>query len=166
MKTIITAKNNRARLCMIEVLNLILPKDPEARVSEVKRNLLALYSSLTPNEVYGLVKAHPPAHCVKVFPAHLVIKGGEGEIIRKVVHYFSYNYRSPSVYVDCERRGSRLNCRQIEIGIGMSLAKLSAISYLSPHLVIYINLIDDNAVVSFMKKGQEKVSVTPSDLNI
>lgn len=158
-KLLLTVKKNKENKCIIEILNRIFIKDLNAKAEEVVKNVILLYTSLSPMEAYGLLYSAPPSCVAKIFPIEHVINSiNEDEIIREVTQ-ISKNKIKGSFYVDCYSRGAKVDCREIEIGIGIGLRDVAKVNFSNPDIIITINVVKDKALVSYTKKGQEKVSV-------
>lgn len=158
-KLLLTVKKNKENKCIIEILNRIFIKDLNAKAEEIIKNVVLLYTSLSPMEAYGLLYSAPPSCVAKIFPIEYVINSiDENEIIREVTQ-ISKNKIRGSFYVDCYSRGIKINCREIEIGIGIGLRDIAKVNFSNPDIVIVVNVVKDKAFVSYIKKGQEKVSV-------
>ncbi|MFP3259937.1 MAG: THUMP domain-containing protein [Sulfolobus sp.] len=158
-KLLLTVKKNKENKCIIEILNRIFIKDLNAKAEEVVKNVILLYTSLSPMEAYGLLYSAPPSCVAKIFPIeHLINSINEDEIIREVTQ-ISKNKIKGSFYVDCYSRGANVDCREIEIGIGIGLRDVAKVNFSNPDIIITINVVKDKAFVSYIKKGQEKVSV-------
>ncbi|MEJ2775745.1 THUMP domain-containing protein [Sulfolobaceae archaeon RB850M] len=158
-KLLLTVKKNKENKCIIEILNRIFIKDLNAKAEEVVKNVILLYTSLSPMEAYGLLYSAPPSCVAKIFPIEHVINSiNEDEIIREVTQ-ISKNKIKGSFYVDCYSRGANVDCREIEIGIGIGLRDVAKVNFSNPDIIITINVVKDKAFVSYIKKGQEKVSV-------
>ncbi len=160
LKALVTTKNNRGPKCAIEILNRLLIKDSSAKVTEIKKNLLAIFSILPPMEIYGLIKIAPPACAEKIYPIDLVAKSEEKEVIYEVVKLLKSKFNPGfSFYVECIRRGGKMNCREVELGIGIGMINYARVKFDEPDFIVIINDIGEYAAVSILKEGQEKLSV-------
>lgn len=161
-KLLLTIKNNKNNRCIIEILNRLYLKDLNAKAEEVIRNVVLVFTTLSPIVSYGLLISAPPSCLAKIYPIDLVVYStDEKQIIEKAVSYIKGV--SPRIfdtfYVDCYSRGIDLNCREIEIGIGLGLRGFAKTDFKNPDRIIVVNVVKDSAYLSIIKKGQEKVSV-------
>lgn len=163
VKAILTVKNNKNNKCVIEILNRLYIRDMKAEAQEIVKNVILVYSSLSPVEVYGLLISAPPSCLAKIFPVIYIINSvKEEKIITDTVNFIkSLKDKFSTFYVECYDRGIRVNCREIEIGIGLGLKDIMKVNFEKPDKVIVVNVIKDTTYVSVINKGQEKVSVTP-----
>ncbi|MBP1357153.1 MAG: THUMP domain-containing protein [Sulfolobus sp.] len=161
LKVIVTTKNNKGSKCLVEILNRVLIKDPSAEAKEIKKNLIAVYSSvLSSLEVYGLIYLAPPSCAQKIYPIDMVVSSNEREVITKTVELLKSRYkRGFSFYVDCIRRGGKMNCREVELGIGLGMKGYADVNFKVPDIIVVVNDLGDFSTVSIIKKGQEKLSV-------
>ncbi|AHC51243.1 RNA methyltransferase [Sulfolobus acidocaldarius SUSAZ] len=163
---LLTAKKNKDNICLIEILNRILIKDMNATAVEIVKNVIILYSNLNPMEAYGLLISGPPSCVAKIFPIHGIIDSiSEAEVIRKSVDLCK-NVLKNTFYVQCYSRGVKVNCREIEIGIGIGLKGITKVDFKSPELIVFVNVVRDKSYISLLKKGGEKVSVKSLGQNI
>jgi len=163
-KLLLTVKNNKNNRCVLEILNRLYLKDLDAKAEEILQNVILVFTKLSPIISYGLLISAPPSCLAKIYPIDLVLHStDEKVIIEKVVEYIKGI--SPklfeSFYVDCYKRGIDLDCREIEIGIGLGLRGFAKTDFKNPDKVVVINVVKDTAFLSIIKKGQEKVSVNP-----
>ncbi|BAB65464.1 THUMP domain-containing protein [Sulfurisphaera tokodaii] len=159
-KLILTVKNNKNNKCIIEILNRLYLKDLNSKAEEIIKNVILVYTSLTPIMAYGLLISAPPSCLAKIYPVDLVIHSvKEREIIDKITEFLKKNIQFKTFYVDCYDRGIKINCREVEIGIGIGLRGFASVDYKNPEKVIVVNVIKDSTYMSVIKKGQEKVSV-------
>jgi len=160
-KLLITTKPGKMKKCIIEVLNSFLRYDQDSNIVEVSSNVLLLNSSLNPNVAYGVIISRPPSCISKVYPIHLSINStSEKIIIESIKEYFLQNFRNiKSAYCRCYNRNIKFDCRSLEMGVGMALKDNILINYKNPDIVIVVNVIPNYALISFIKKAQEKVSV-------
>lgn len=162
-KLLVTVKNNKHNRCIIEILNRLYLKDINANAFEVINNVILVFTTLSPDISYGLLISGPPSCVAKAFPIHLVIRSTrEDEIIKNVVDFVKSRYHElRTFYVDCYSRGIEVDCREIEIGIGLGLRGIMKTDFKNPERVITINVVKDSSYLSLIRKGQEKVSVNP-----
>ena len=163
-KLLLTVKNNKNNKCILEILNRLYLKDLDAKAEEILQNVILVFTKLSPIVSYGLLISAPPSCLAKIYPIDLVIHStDEKVIIEKVVEYIKGI--SPKVfesfYVDCYKRGINLDCREIEIGIGLGLRGFAKTDFKNPDKVVVVNVVRDTAYLSIIRKGQEKVSVNP-----
>ncbi|MEJ2781633.1 THUMP domain-containing protein [Stygiolobus sp. CP850M] len=148
---LVTARKNKENKCIIEIMNRILIRDINAKIEEVVKNVFLVYSSLSPMETYGLLFSARPSCIAKVYPIHFMIPSTqEEEIIRKTIENAKKIVKT-SFYVDCHKRGIEVNCRQIEIGIGLGLKGYAKVDFKKPDFVVVINVIPNLATVSYVK---------------
>ncbi|BFH73533.1 THUMP domain-containing protein [Sulfurisphaera javensis] len=160
-KLILTVKNNKNNKCIIEILNRLFLKDINSRAEEVVKNVILVYTSLSPIIAYGLIISAPPSCVSKIYPIDFSVNTiNEQDIITYFVKYIKEkNGTFKTFYVDCYDRGVKVNCREIEIGIGIGLKDLAKVNFEKPDKVIVVNVVKDSAYLSIINKGQEKVSV-------
>lgn len=161
-KLLLTVKNNKNNRCIIEILNRLYLKDLNAKAEEVIQNVILVFTTLSPTVSYGLLISAPPTCLAKIYPIDLVIYStNEKVIIEKVVNYIKGI--SPKAfetfYVECHKRGIDLDCREIEIGIGLGLRGFAKTDFKNPDRIVVVNVVKNAAYLSIIKKGQEKVSV-------
>jgi len=163
-KLLLTVRNNKNNRCIIEILNRLYLKDLNAKAEEVIRNVITVFTTLSPIISYGLLISAPPSCLAKIYPIDLVVHStDENLIIEKIVSYIrGLSLRIfETFYVDCYNRGIDLNCRQIEIGIGLGLRGYAKTDFKNPDKIIVVNVVKNSAFLSIIKRGQEKVSVNP-----
>jgi tRNA acetyltransferase TAN1 len=167
-KLLITTKNNRGKKCILEILNKLLPYDSTANAIEVIKNVLVVNTILDPNLAFGLCISGPPSCAYKIYPIHLVVSDKNLQnIIRNIKKFLLDNYKNiKKFYVECFERGYKIGCRSLEIGLGLALREFLSVDYRYPDIKVSINAIPDLILVSFIKEGQEKVSVKSPNLNI
>ncbi|BBD72572.1 RNA methyltransferase [Sulfodiicoccus acidiphilus] len=150
-KLLATTLAGKSSRCVREVLNSIMPRDPEVEVTEVCQNVLVVRSNLLPNEVYGTLRAAPPSCLARAYPVHTLAPLNEVEAIRASLELVG-KYQG-TFLVDCVNRGAKVDCRQVEMGIGMMLG--GRVSYGNPDWVLTVNCAD-MCYISVLRRGQEK----------
>lgn len=159
-KLIITTFPGKSKKCENEILNRILIRDDSAEVKEIIPNVFFLYTSLTPVEAYGLLISAPPSCVAKIFTIDAIVSNVSN--IYSVAKTLLLSRKMEKFYVDCINRNSKeIDCRTLEIGIGLGVKDFLKVDYKNPDYVLFINLINNQAYLSLMRKGQEKVSVKP-----
>ncbi|MEM0303881.1 MAG: THUMP domain-containing protein [Saccharolobus sp.] len=156
-KCLITTKVNKGKKCIIEILNKLLVKDLTANITEYIKNVLVVYSNLEPMIIYGLLISSPPSCAEKIYPFHLTTASNEEEIISNVINFVKNRFPNiKKLYSRCYNRGSKVNCKEVEIGIGIGLKDVIKIDFKNPEIIVYINSLENISGISFLKKGQEK----------
>lgn len=160
-KLLLTVRNNKNNRCGIEILNRLFLKDINARITEIIKNVILVYSTISPLVAYGLIISAPPSCVSKVFPIELIIPSiDEQVIINRVIAYVKEkSIPIKTFYVDCYHRGVKIDCREVEIGIGIGLRDYAKVDFENPDKVIVINSVVDTSYLSIIKKGKEKLSV-------
>ncbi|MGC9106172.1 MAG: THUMP domain-containing protein [Thermoprotei archaeon] len=164
--TAITGKEHR---CREEIENALMPYDPEVRVVQLtKASFLVRSNLMTPEAAVALLKRAPPTCGAKVFPVHLTEKADLGSLTSAVAKYVSSSkrYVGMKFYVDCITRSGSFDCRKAELAIGIALRGVATVDFKSPDYVIFVNVYGDTAFVSFVKRGEEKLSAGSPRLNI
>ncbi|BBG23956.1 THUMP domain-containing protein [Sulfuracidifex tepidarius] len=164
-KVILTTGNNKGRKCAAEVLNRVIPYDENARVEEEVRNVISVYSKLDPLTLYGLLRSAPPSSAFKIFPLMTTTGADAKEAIKEGIITLE-NKKIQKFYVECYKRGGEINCRELEIGIGMGMRGKGTVNYTDPDSVLFINVMRNFIGLSVLKKGQEKLSASTLKLNI
>ncbi|BDC18998.1 THUMP domain-containing protein [Acidianus sp. HS-5] len=156
-KLIITALAGKGKKCKMEILDRLLIKDDSADVNEVKQNVFLVCSKLSPLEAYGLIISAPPACMGRIFIVNKISKLSE---VFNDAEELLLSKKIKKFYVECISRGNKqVDCRSIEIGIGLKMKGKIEVDYKNPDYILFVNLIGDYAYLSLMRKGQEKVSV-------
>ncbi|AOL15735.1 RNA methyltransferase [Sulfolobus sp. A20] len=164
IKCLITTKTGKAIKCIPEILNRLLIKDPNAKVIEYTKNVLLISSLLDPLTIYGLLISHPPSCAEKIFPFQLITKPLEKDLVEKTINYIRQNFNDlKKFYVRCINRNSNINCKTIEIAIGIGLKNFWQVDFKNPEIIIYVNALKDFCGISFLRKGQEKFRLTLSN---
>lgn len=157
-KLIITTLPGKSKKCGSEILNRILIKDENATTKEIIRNVFLVYTILNPVEAYGLIISAPPSCIGRIFTIDYIIS--DMNTIYLLAKKLLLSKKIEKFYVECINRNCpNINCRALEIGIGIGVKDLIKVDYKNPDYVLFINLINNEAFLSLMKKGQEKVSV-------
>ncbi|BDB97704.1 THUMP domain-containing protein [Saccharolobus caldissimus] len=163
VKCLITTKPNKGKKCINEILNRLLTKDINAKVIEYINNILLVYSNLDPMIIYGLLISSPPSCAEKIFPFHLILEKDEKKIISETMNFMINKFKNiKTFFVRCYNRGGEINCRTIEMGIGISLRNFLIVDFKNPDIIIYVNILKEFVGISFLKKGQEKFQLTLS----
>jgi tRNA acetyltransferase TAN1 len=163
--TAITGKEHR---CREEIENALMPYDPNVQVVQLTKASFLIRSKLvTPEAAVALLKKAPPTCGAKVFPVHLAVKAELGSLTGAIANYVSSNkrYVGMKFYVDCITRSGSFDCRKAELAIGIALRGTATVDFKSPDYVIFVNVYGDTALVSFVKKGEEKLSAGSLRLN-
>lgn len=159
-KLIITTLAGKSKKCKVEILNRILIKDENAIADEVIPNVFLVYTTLSPLEAFGLIISAPPSCIAKIFTIDSIVSDMSN--IYSVAKDLLLSKKTEKFYVECINRNSRdIDCRTLEIGIGLSVKDFIKVDYKNPDHILFINLINNQAYLSLMKKGQEKVSGKP-----
>ncbi|MEM0374665.1 MAG: RNA methyltransferase [Sulfolobaceae archaeon] len=160
-KLIVTAKPGKTRKCITEILNVLLKHDQNSSVEEVVSNVLIVNSSLDANLVYGIIISRPPSCMNNIYPIHLILdSNSEKTIINSIKEYFLNNFKEiKNIYCRCYARNVKVDCRVVEIGVGIALKDNVIINYKKPDIIIIVNIVPNRTFISFIRKGQEKVSV-------
>ncbi|NON61510.1 RNA methyltransferase [Acidianus sp. RZ1] len=161
-RLIVTTYTGKDKKCIPEILNRLFISDPYAEAFEIKKNVILVYSTLSSIEAYGLLRSAPPSCAAKVFYIDLVVKIDELKTLFDSVTKILLNKKIDRFYVECINRGSNVDCREIEIGIGIAMKNFAVVDF-SSYNIVFINIINNYAYVSVMNKGQEKFRSTPSD---
>lgn len=61
-------------------------------------------------------------------------------------------------FVRCYNRGGEINCRTIEMGIGISLRNFLIVDFKNPDIIIYVNILKEFVGISFLKRGKKSFS--------
>ncbi|AKA74092.1 RNA methyltransferase [Saccharolobus solfataricus] len=164
-KALVTTKPGKGRKCINEILNRILIKDIDARVIEYVQNVAIVYSNLDSLVVYGLLFASPPSCAEKVYPFQLIINStNEKEIVVNVINFIKNKTKDlKTFYVRCYNRGIDVNCREIEMGVGIGLKGLINVDFKDPEVVLHVNVLKEFAGISLLRKNQEKFRATLLD---
>ncbi|WP_338601441.1 THUMP domain-containing protein [Sulfolobus tengchongensis] len=164
-KALVTTKPGKSEKCVNEILNKILLKDVDAKVVEYVKNVLVIYSNLDPLIIYGMLFSSPPSCAEKIYPFQLIINtSDEREIILNSVVFARQKLKDfKKFYVKCYNRGIKVNCKEIEIGVGIGLKDLASVDFKDPEVIVHINVLNSLAGVSILKKGQEKFRTTLSN---
>ncbi len=163
-KVILTTGNNKGRKCAVEVLNRVIPYDEEVKVEEEVRNVISVYSKLDPLTLYGLLRSAPPSSAFKIFPLMKATSENAKEGITEGINML-VNKKIQKFYVECYKRGGLVDCRELEIGIGMGMRGKGTVNYQDPDSVLFINVMKNFIGLSLLKKGQEKLSASTLKLN-
>ncbi|QGA54457.1 RNA methyltransferase [Sulfolobus sp. E5-1-F] len=164
-KALVTTKPGKGQKCINEILNRILIKDIDARVIEYIQNVILIYSDLDPLVIYGLLFASPPSCAEKVYPFQWIINStNEKEIIVNVINFMKNRVKDlKTFYVRCYNRGINVDCREIEIGIGIGLKDLINVDFKDPDVILHVNVLKEFTGISLLRKNQEKFRTTPLD---
>jgi len=150
-KLLVTTISGKWERCVHEVANCVMPFDGEAQVLPISPNVIIVKSKLAPDEVYGLVRAWPPSCVARAYPIHAAAPLNEKAAIEAALDLL--RAKSGRFFVDCRNRGGKIDCREVEMGIGMTLNE--RIDYRNPEWIIAINCAD-LCYVSLIRRGQEK----------
>ncbi|TRM80528.1 RNA methyltransferase, partial [Sulfolobus sp. A20-N-F6] len=100
----------------------------------------------------------------KIFPFQLITKPLEKDLVEKTINYIRQNFNDlKKFYVRCINRNSNINCKTIEIAIGIGLKNFWQVDFKNPEIIIYVNALKDFCGISFLRKGQEKFRLTLSN---
>jgi tRNA acetyltransferase TAN1 len=164
-KAIVTTGNNKGKKTTIELINRLLPYDNDVEIKEEIKNVLSIYSKLSPMEIYGLIASAPPSSAFKIFPFMDVAELQIETIIKKGVNLL-LSKKVKKFYVECIQRTKEVNCREVEIGIGISMRGKAEVNYNEPDYVLFANIMKSFLGFSLFKNGQEKLSVSTLKLNM
>ncbi|ARM75684.1 THUMP domain-containing protein [Acidianus manzaensis] len=157
-KLIITTKPGKSKKCRSEILNRILLKDENCKLEEVIPNVYLLYTGLSALQAYGLIISAPPSCIARIFIINQILS--DINTIYNSAKQLLLSNNAKKFYVECINRNSKnIDCRSIEIGIGLSVKDLVNVNYKDPDYILFVNIINNEFYLSLMKKGEEKVSV-------
>jgi len=164
-KALVTTKPGKGQKCINEILNRILIKDIDARVVEYVQNVILIYSNLDPLVIYGLLFASPPSCAEKVYPFQSIINAtNEKEIVVNVMNFTKNRVKDiKTFYVRCYSRGISVDCREIEMGVGIGLKGLINVDFKDPEVILHVNVLKEFAGISLLRKNQEKFRTTLLD---
>lgn len=153
---------------MVEIADMLMFIDSEVAVEEVKKNVILVKSVRPLRDLYHRLRAFKPSCVSKIFPVYSFYTGEEDSAVK---FFTSFLMGIPSLagkkfYVKCEKRGTDLSCRQMEIGLGVSLKGFAEVSFHQPDFVVFLNVLDRTVFLSIMRPSGRKVSVNPYDLYI
>ena len=157
----VTAYTGKEQRCVVDLLNVLMPYDPEVKVVQATKASFLVDSSLNPNAVLSYLKLSPPRCAAKVYPIHMVSVAGLEELVRSVVEYISSRrslFEGKKFYAECVVRSGRFPCRDAEIGIGIALRGIMSVNFDNPDYIIHMNVIRDKVYVSVLQPMQEKLS--------
>jgi tRNA acetyltransferase TAN1 len=157
-KVLVTTASNKGNKCIVEILNRIFIKDPNAIAKEITQNVIIVETSLSPLEAYGLIISAPPSCAKKVFPINMVLPLDSKLIICKIYEYL-VNLHISRFFVNCFVRSGNFDCKMLEIGIALKVKGIINVDYRNPDKVVNLNIVKDFVYVSILNKDQEKVSV-------
>ncbi|WP_240938752.1 THUMP domain-containing protein [Metallosphaera hakonensis] len=157
MRLVVTTAPNKGNKCRLELLNRLIPDDPEARVEERVRNVLLVFSDLPSLVCYGRVISAPPACARKVYPVFLSVNTDYKELI--IASTQLLHNKEGSIYIECIVRSGTFDCRAIQMAIGGMIRDRFKIDSKNFDLKLSINVIGNVSTLSLLKPGQEKVSV-------
>jgi len=159
---LVTAYTGKEHRCVVDLMNALIPYDPEVRVVQVTKASFIIDSKLNPNAVLSYLKLSPPNCAAKAFPIHLVSKAVPEDVVRRVSDYVNSHksiFEGRKFYADCIVRSGRFPCREVELGIGMALRDVMKVDFDNPDYIIYVNVVKEKAYISIIQPSQEKLSV-------
>ena len=157
----VTAYTGKEQRCVVDLLNALMPYDPEVEVVQVTKASFLVKSSLNPNAVLSYLKLSPPRCAAKVYPIHIVSMAELEELVRSVTEYIISRkslFEGKKFYAECTVRSGRFPCREAEIGIGIALKGIMLVNFDEPDYIIHVNVIRDKVYVSVLQPMQEKLS--------
>ena len=161
---LVTAYTGKEQRCIVDLLNALMPYDPDVKVIQATKASFLVDSNLNPNAVLSYLKLSPPRCAAKVYPIHIVTAAELEKLVHSVAEYITLRrtlFQGKKFYAECTVRSGRFPCREAEIGIGIALRGIMLVNFDDPDYIIHVNVVRDKAYVSVLHPMQEKLSENP-----